>query len=74
VAELRAVAVKNGLRSPETYIQSGNLIIDADVAADEVGALLEQVIAKRFWSARRRHRSRGVAMASLRGRQRILHR
>ena len=48
MAELRAVAVKNGLRSPETYIQSGNLIIDADIAADEVRALLEKAIAQRF--------------------------
>ena len=48
MAELRAVAVKNGLRSPETYIQSGNLIIDADIAADEVRVLLEKAIAQRF--------------------------
>jgi uncharacterized protein (DUF1697 family) len=48
MAELRALAVKNGLQRPETYIQSGNLIVDADMAADEVRALLERTIAKRF--------------------------
>jgi uncharacterized protein (DUF1697 family) len=48
MAELRALSVKIGLQHPETYIQSGNLIVDADIAADEVGALLERTIAKRF--------------------------
>jgi uncharacterized protein (DUF1697 family) len=48
MAELRALAVKIGLQRPQTYIQSGNLIVDADLAADEVRALLEGAIAKRF--------------------------
>ena len=48
MAELRALSIKIGLRRPETYIQSGNLIVDADVAADEVRGLLEKAIAKRF--------------------------
>jgi uncharacterized protein (DUF1697 family) len=48
MAELRALAVKNGLQRPETYIQSGNLIVDADLPADDVRALLEKAIAKRF--------------------------
>lgn len=48
MAELRALCVKIGLQRPETYIQSGNLIVDADVAADGVRALLERAIAKRF--------------------------
>jgi uncharacterized protein (DUF1697 family) len=48
MAELRTLAVKNGLQRPETYIQSGNLIVEADGAADEVRALLERAIAKRF--------------------------
>jgi uncharacterized protein (DUF1697 family) len=48
MAELRTLVVKNGLQRPETYIQSGNLIVDADIAADEVRALLERTIAKRF--------------------------
>jgi uncharacterized protein (DUF1697 family) len=48
MAELRALSVKIGLYRPETYIQSGNLIVDADMAADEVRALLERAIDKRF--------------------------
>jgi uncharacterized protein (DUF1697 family) len=48
MAELRALSVKIGLQRPETYIQSGNLIVDADIAADEVRALLEGAIARRF--------------------------
>jgi uncharacterized protein (DUF1697 family) len=45
MAELRALCVKAGLRRPETYIQSGNLIVDADLEADDVRALLETAIA-----------------------------
>ena len=48
MAELRALSVKIGLYRPETYIQSGNLIVDADMAADEVRALLERALDKRF--------------------------
>ena len=48
MAELRALSVKIGLQRPETYIQSGNLIVDADIEADEVRDLLETAIAKRF--------------------------
>jgi len=48
MADLRALSVKIGLQRPETYIQSGNLIVDADIAADEVRGLLEKAIAKRF--------------------------
>jgi uncharacterized protein (DUF1697 family) len=48
MAGLRALSVKIGLHRPETYIQSGNLIADADMAADEVRALLERAIDKRF--------------------------
>ena len=48
MADLRALSVKTGLQRPETYIQSGNLIVDADIAADEVRRLLEKAIAKRF--------------------------
>src|SRR5215831_767209 len=48
MAELRALSVKIGLRRPETYIQSGNLIVDADIEADEVRDLLEKAIAKHF--------------------------
>ncbi len=48
MADLRALAVEIGLQNPETYIQSGNLLIDADVAAAEARGLLEKAIAKRF--------------------------
>ena len=48
MAELRTLSGKIGLRRPETYIQSGNLIVDAEMAAHEVRALLEGAIAKRF--------------------------
>jgi uncharacterized protein (DUF1697 family) len=48
MAELRALSVKIGLQRPETYIQSGNLIVEADILADEVRALLERAVAKRF--------------------------
>jgi uncharacterized protein (DUF1697 family) len=48
MAELRALSVKIGLQRPETYIQSGNLIVDAGIEADEVRQLLEKAIAKHF--------------------------
>jgi uncharacterized protein (DUF1697 family) len=48
MADLRALALDIGLHRPETYIQSGNLLADADVAADKVRALLEKAIAARF--------------------------
>ena len=48
MAELRALSIKLGLQRPETYIQSGNLIVEADIEADEVRDLLEKAIAKRF--------------------------
>jgi uncharacterized protein (DUF1697 family) len=48
IAELRALCSKRGLQRPETYIQSGNLIVDAEVDADEVRILLEREIQARF--------------------------
>jgi uncharacterized protein (DUF1697 family) len=48
MTELRALSVDIGLRSPETYIQSGNLLVDADSDAAQVRALLEKAIAGRF--------------------------
>jgi uncharacterized protein (DUF1697 family) len=48
MAELRALSANIGLRQPQTYIQSGNLIVDAELAADEVRARLERAIAKSF--------------------------
>jgi hypothetical protein len=35
MADLRALCTKAGWKRPETYIQSGNLIVDADDAADK---------------------------------------
>ena len=64
MAELCALSGKIGLRHPQTYIQSGNLIVDSGLAADEVRVLLERAIAKRFglrvdvivrWAAQWRH-------------------
>ncbi len=34
MAALRELCVKRGLQRPETYIQSGNLIVDADGDAE----------------------------------------
>jgi uncharacterized protein (DUF1697 family) len=48
MAELRALCVKAGLQRPETYIQSGNLIVDADGDVDKLRRLLEKAIAARF--------------------------
>jgi uncharacterized protein (DUF1697 family) len=48
MAELRALSVKIGLQRPETYIQSGNLIVDAEIEADQVRGLLEKAIVARF--------------------------
>jgi uncharacterized protein (DUF1697 family) len=48
MAELRALCVRAGLQRPETYIQSGNLIIDADGDADKLRRLLEKAIAAAF--------------------------
>jgi len=48
MAELRALCIKAGLKHPETYIQSGNLIVDADGDADKVRGLLEKAVTARF--------------------------
>ena len=48
MADLRALAAEIGLHRPETYIQSGNLIVDAEVEADHVRGLLEKAIGARF--------------------------
>jgi uncharacterized protein (DUF1697 family) len=48
MAELRALCVKLGWQRPETYIQSGNLIVDAEIEADQVRGVLEKAIAARF--------------------------
>jgi uncharacterized protein (DUF1697 family) len=48
MAELREICIGSGLRRPETYIQSGNLIVDADGPADDVRHLLESNLTARF--------------------------
>jgi uncharacterized protein (DUF1697 family) len=48
MADLRALSAEIGLHRPETYIQSGNLLVDADIEADAVRGLLEKAIAARF--------------------------
>jgi uncharacterized protein (DUF1697 family) len=48
MAELRALCSKRGLHRPETYIQSGNLIVDADSDADGLRTLLEKEIKAQF--------------------------
>src|SRR6202050_5017050 len=48
MADLRELCVKRGLHQPETYIQSGNLIVDAESNADQLRALLEQAIKTQF--------------------------
>jgi uncharacterized protein (DUF1697 family) len=48
MATLRELCVKRGLTRPETYIQSGNLIVDAAGDADGLRVLLEQAVNKQF--------------------------
>jgi len=48
MAELRALCTEMGWARPETYIQSGNLIVDAPGDAAAVRRLLEQEIGDRF--------------------------
>ena len=48
MAELRALCATLGLDRPETYIQSGNLIVDAKGDAAALRRLLEKEIAARF--------------------------
>ncbi|HTC08880.1 MAG TPA: DUF1697 domain-containing protein [Acetobacteraceae bacterium] len=45
---LREVCLDLGLRHAETYIQSGNLIVDANGRADDVRDLLESKLTARF--------------------------
>src|SRR5271156_2139545 len=48
MGDLRVLCTKAGLKRPETYIQSGNLIVDADGDADKVRRLLEKAVTARF--------------------------
>ncbi len=48
MADLRAICTKLGWERPETYIQSGNLIVDAAGDAHRVRRVLEPELAARF--------------------------
>jgi uncharacterized protein (DUF1697 family) len=48
MAELRALCAKRGLDRAETYIQSGNLVVDADSDADRLRTVLEKAIKAQF--------------------------
>lgn len=42
MADLRALCLALGMERPQTYIQSGNLIVDAEGGADDARSLLEK--------------------------------
>ena len=46
MADLRSLAMSCGFENPRTYVQSGNLVVDTDVAPDGVAAALEAAIAE----------------------------
>jgi len=48
MAALRQLCLKRGLSRPETYIQSGNLIVDAETDPDKLRVLLEQALKQQF--------------------------
>jgi uncharacterized protein (DUF1697 family) len=48
MADLRALCVRLGWQHPETYIRSGNLIVDAQGDARQVRRVLEPELAERF--------------------------
>jgi len=48
MAELRALAENLGFRRVATYIQSGNLVFESDLAPATAAAKLETAIARRF--------------------------
>jgi uncharacterized protein (DUF1697 family) len=48
MADLRALCLELGLKRPETYIQSGNLIVDTGRKANDVRRLLERKLTARF--------------------------
>ena len=48
MADLRALCTELGLERPQTYIQSGNLLVDAKGSGPALRRLLEKEIAARF--------------------------
>lgn len=51
MAELRGLCKDIGFSAVETYIQSGNLILDSDHGANETAAMLDQALAVRLGKA-----------------------
>ena len=49
MAELRALCGELGWQNVATYIQSGNVVFDADCTPAEAEAALEARISKRLW-------------------------
>lgn len=70
MAELRAALTEAGYRGVATYIQSGNVVLDADAGAgeQELTAAVEAIIAERFGLAvpvvARRHAELAAAVAA----------
>ena len=48
MADLRALCTALGLERPQTYIQSGNLLVDAKSGGTALRRLLEKELAARF--------------------------
>lgn len=48
MAELRELAVELGLAAPETYLRSGNLVIDSDLPESQLAQTLSDGIEDRF--------------------------
>ncbi|BCB75967.1 DUF1697 domain-containing protein [Phytohabitans flavus] len=48
MADLRTVLTQSGYENVATLLQSGNVVLDADQPADELGRTIEQLIEKRF--------------------------
>jgi uncharacterized protein (DUF1697 family) len=48
MAELREACCEAGLADVESYIQSGNLVLSSDEAAEAIEAAVEAIIAQRF--------------------------
>ncbi|MDO7907718.1 DUF1697 domain-containing protein [Paenibacillus sp. JX-17] len=48
MAELKSLLADLGMSHVQTYIQSGNVILDSELAEEELGSLLEQQLQLRF--------------------------
>lgn len=52
MAQLRELCGELGWRRVETYVQSGNVVFEADAAASELETALEQAVERRFGFSR----------------------